>query len=585
MALALIGLLQGCESPQSPTESRPTESQSEEPPTQTAMPSIFVDAASDVGVDFVHENGMFGEKYLLEVMGSGGALFDYDNDGDLDPYVVQSGALPLDDAESPGSEQRDRLYRNELDPQADGASPLRFVDVTEESGIAATDYGMGVATGDYNRDGWIDLYVTNYGRNRLWKNEGDGTFTDVTVESGADDSRWSVSAAFFDFDQDGWLDLYVGNYVDFRFKTRKECLSTSGGRQYCSPLAYRPAPDTLLRNRGDGTFENVTLRSGLREAFGNALGVSVLDYDADGRLDLYVANDGVENQLWANLGDGRFEDRARATGSAVNDMGRAEASMGIATGDLDGDGDEDLFLTHLDQESNTLYLNDGEGAFVDASIGAALAAPSWRFTGFGTSLLDYDNDGLQDLAVVNGAVRALEDLAQAGDPYPLRQPNQLFRNLGEGRFEEVTSSAGRAFEQAEVSRGLLVGDLENDGDPDLVVINNSGPVRVLVNQIGQSRHWLGVELETTMARGTVIGSLVRVLDADGGTVSWRRAATAGSYASASDPRLLFGLGERGGSYTVRVRWTSGRVEEWQSVPADRYNRLVEGTGSPAAADS
>ncbi len=422
----------------------------EQAPPSARPVEIFTDMAGRLGVDFVHFNGMSGEYYMAEINGAGCALFDYDGDGDLDVYLVQGNMLgegkTLADARFPPQHLlplRDRLYRNDLAVSADGQRKLGFTDVTEQSGQPAVGYGFGVAAGDVNNDGWLDLYLTNFGSNQLLVNNGDGTFRDATRESGTDDKRWSVPAAFLDYDRDGWLDLFVGNYVEFTYKLHKICRTAAGERDYCGPAAYQRVTDRLFRNRGDGTFEDVSIRSRIQSVPSKSLGVVTADFNGDGWIDIYVANDLVENQMWISQGDGTFSDEALLAGSAVNAEGRPEASMGVDAADFDGDGDEDLFMTHLVAETNTLYLNNGSGMFEDASIQSGVGVASWSHTGWGTLWFDYDNDGWLDLLIANGAVRAIEELEQKGDPYPFHEPNQLLRNLGNGRFEEVTGRAGR----------------------------------------------------------------------------------------------------------------------------------------------
>ncbi len=360
-----------------------------------AAGDLFVEAGG--GPAFTHFNGMSGELYFPEMMGSGAALFDYDGDGDLDAYLVQGVMLgpgkSLADAVFPppaGEALVDRLFRNDTGAEGADAAP-RFVDVTASSGLAADGYGMGVAAGDYDGDGQVDLYVTNFGANQLWRNTGDGRFEDVTASAGVGDERWSVSAAWVDYDRDGDLDLYVGNYVRYTFDNAKPCRSSTSARDYCSPLVYKPDVDTLYRNEGDGRFTDVSAAAGVRKKFGGALGVVVGDFDADGWPDIYVANDGVANQLWMNQGDGTFRDEAMLAGVGVNMDGSPEASMGVDAADFDGDGDEDLFMTHLARETNTLYINDGEGWFEDRTLAMGLANPSFQYTGFGTAWFDYDN--------------------------------------------------------------------------------------------------------------------------------------------------------------------------------------------------
>ena len=546
---------------------------------QKQSPATFLDATEQSGISFVHFNGTTGEYLLPEITGAGGALFDFDNDGDLDLYIVQGAELKT--SQNPKAvpwrgktPPRDRLYRNDLG--MDGNQEIRFTDVTEKSGITALGYGMGVATGDFNNDGFIDLYVTNLGSNQLWRNNGDGTFTDVTKLAHADDTRWSTSATFFDYDKDGWLDLFLTNYVDFSMSMKRECFSNSSALDYCGPAAYDPVADKLLHNLGDGTFEDVTITSGISKVFRAGLGVVTADFDGDGWTDIFVANDGDFNQLWKNKqGSGVFEDVALLSGVAVNQMGQAEASMGVSAADYDGDGDEDLFMTHLERESNTFYVNLGNGLFEDRTIQIGLHAPSLRYTSFGTGFFDYDNDGLLDLLVLSGAVRIIEELAKKGDPYPLRQRNQLFRNNGQSGFEEVSQQADFGFGQSEVSRGAAFGDVDNDGDTDVMIFNNNGPTRLLLNQVGNRNHWLGFRLLLKDQQRDSFQARIEVLT-DDGKVLWRRVHTDGSYCSASDPRVLIGLGENKKPGLVRVHWPSGNIENFDNLAIDRYWVLQEG---------
>ena len=541
----------------------------------------FSDRAAETGLDAVHFNGMSGAFYFPEMMGPGIALLDYDNDGDLDVYFVQGAMLGPDktpaDATFPpqASTLGDRLYRNDLDVAPDGRRLLRFTDVTKAAGLP-TGYGMGVATGDVDNDGCIDLYLTRFGRNHLLRNACDGTFTDVTARSRTAHDGWSVSAAFLDFDRDGSLDLYVGDYVNYRVDSASPCFTPSGKPDYCSPSAYRPRPGQLFHNEGGGRFANVTARSGLASAFGPGLGVVVADVDDDGWPDLYVANDGQDNQLWINRHDGTFTNRAGIAGVAVNASGRPEGSMGTDAGDVDGDGDLDLLVTNLTGEGHTLYLNDGSGQFEDGAARAGLRTASLAFTGFGTALVDLDNDGRLDVFVTNGAVRILDDAARTGDRFPLRQRAQLFVNAGGIRLDEFSALAGSAFARQDVGRGAAFGDVDNDGDVDIVTANNSGPARLLINNVGHRASWMGLRLVGVNGRRDMLGADVFVTCSDG-TLIRRRSHTDGSYASASDPRVLVGLGTRR-PVSIRVRWPSGHDESWPAPPTGRYSTLVEGTG-------
>jgi hypothetical protein len=562
---------------------------------QPASKPLFTDRAADVGLDFVHFNGMSGEFYFSEIVGAGGALFDYDGDGDLDVYLVQGhmlgpGKTVADAATPPKGELRGRLFRNDL---SEGAG-LRFTEVTEESGLRALGYGMGVATGDYDNDGRLDLYLTNFGPNQLWRNQGPGaggetTFRDVTLETGVDDVRWSIPATFVDYDRDGWLDLFVGNYVEFTITGHRPCFTMAGAPDYCGPHAYKPEPDRLFRNAGRGaggkvTFEDVTSRSGILSDYGSGLGVTAADFEGNGWPDLYVGNDGMPNQMWTNLGDGRFRNDALLAGTGVNHMGKAEASMGVTVADFDSDGDEDIFVTHLVRETNTLYRNDGSGLFEDYGDDVGLGAPSWPYTGFGTVWLDYDNDGWLDLLVANGEVKVIPELEARGDPHPLHQPNQLFHNRGPGAagkvtFEDATAAAGPAFELSEVSRGVAAGDVDEDGDLDVLLVNNNGPVRLLINEVGQDAHWVGLRLVGgDKSPRDMLGARAGVFRA-GRPILWRRVSTGGSFLSASDPRLLIGLGDAPAIERVVVEWPDGGKEQWR-VEADRYTVLRQGSGAP-----
>ena len=354
---------------------------------------------------------------------------------------------------------------------------------------------MGVAAGDIDNDGRPDLYLTKFNApNQLLRNNGDGTFTDISKASGTDSAAWSVSAAFVDVDRDGWLDLFVGNYLRYTLEGHTQCMSPSGAPDYCTPDSYQPLPDRLYRNQRNGTFADVSAPSQISRAFGPALGVSTADFNDDGWMDIYVANDGKENQLWMNRRDGTFQNTALLAGVALPLTGKAEASMGVDAGDVDDDGDDDLVMTELTGEGSNLFVNDGSGTFEDHSTRTGVGPASTGFTGFGAAWFDYDNDGRLDLMAVNGAVQVIEALRQAGDPFPVHQRKALFHNAGGGRFDEVSARAGAAFALSEVGRGAAFGDVDNDGDVDVLVGNNNGPVRLLLNQAAAGRHWVGLRL-------------------------------------------------------------------------------------------
>lgn len=535
-----------------------------------AAEPLFVEVAGEVGLNFTHLNGATGQYYVPEVMGAGVALVDYDNDGDLDLFLVQGGPLENTAAQMPTS----RLFRNDLTTTGSKRT-VRFTDVTARAGLGLQAYGMGVATGDYDNDGDLDLFVTTFGAEHLYRNNGNGTFSDVTTEAGTTDPLWSTSASFFDYDRDGDLDLYVANYLDFTLAGNKLCYDTVGARDYCSPRAYRPLPDRLYRNDGKGRFADVTDAAGIARAVGAGLGVVAGDYNRDGWLDVYVANDATPNQLWINRRDGTFRDEGLLSGAALNAAGNPEGSMGIAAGDFDADADEDLFVTNIVGETFVLYANDGQGNFEDVRTAIGVARPTAAFTGFGTDWFDYDNDGWLDLFVANGSVNIVE--AQRGQPTPFRMTNQLFRNLEGRRLEETSASAGPAFARADIGRGAAFGDIDNDGDTDIVVTNNGGPVRLLLNQAAAGSHWLQVRLEHSPANRFAIGAWVG-FEREGRPTLWRRVKTDGSYLSASDSRVHFGLGASATRGAVVVQWPDGPRERWTDVGVDRLVTFKRGSG-------
>jgi len=540
--------------------SSPSSSAKSEPPPA----EFFTERAHEVGLDFVHFNGMSGQFYYPEIMPPGVALFDYDNDGDLDVFVVQGqmlGGKPTSAAKPPPPEGplNSRLFRNDL---KDGKP--HFTDVTAQSGIVTHGYAMGVATGDFNNDGCVDLFVTGLGASQLFKNNCDGTFTDVTAQSHINEHAWSVSATFFDYDRDGYPDLFVGNYVDYTVATNHQCFSLSGSLDYCPPHVYRAAPSHLYHNNHDGTFTDVTAKAGMSREFGPALGAVAVDLNGDGWPDLYVANDGQPNQLWINQHDGTFKNAALLAGAALSPEGEAKSSMGIDAGDFDNDGDEDLFISELTGQGHDLYVNDGTGIFEERSAQAGIRLASLPFTGFGAGWIDIDNDGWLDLVTVNGAVTQNVEALARNEPFSLQQKKQVFRNLANGQFVDATKAAGAYFDIPEVSRGLAFGDLDNDGDLDMVVGNDSGPLRLLINNVGNRKHWLGLRVP--------VGSRVAVTTSDGRTL-WRRSHTDGSYASARDPRVLVGLGDAGGPVKVRVIRPDGTMEEKSNVAIDQYTTI------------
>ena len=586
--ILLVGLLlAGCAGRAAPSDEAGSSGGSTNGSTDGPPTVRFTDIAAEAGLRFTHANGMTGRRSFVEMMGSGGGWLDYDNDGDLDAYLVQGAPVGEGAASSAaeGGRRGGRLFRNDAERGSDGALRPRFTDVTEASGIRSLAYGMGLAAGDYDNDGWTDLYLTHWGANQLYRNRGDGTFEDVTAAAGAglDDPRWSTAASFVDYDRDGWLDLLVVNYVDYRLENDHPCYAASTGRpDYCGPASYKPAADRLFRNRGDGGFEDVTLPMGLGARDASGLGSAVLDVNADGFLDLFVANDAMENDLWVNQAGGGFENQAPMSGTALNRLGVAEANMGIGAADLDGDADEDLFVTHLNGETNTLYLNDGQGLFEDRTGASGLGEPSLPMTAFGVGVLDHDLDGDLDLLVANGEVRVIDEQDAAGDPLPLRQPLQFFTNLGGGRFVDHSRAAGPSFQDLDIGRAVAVGDVDNDGDPDALVTFNNGPVRLLRNDRVGAACWLGLRLVGTPGGRDMLGAQARLVLAadavDGRTAAQaRRVQTDASYLSAQDPRLIFACAAAA-PQSVEVLWPDGSKEGFGDLPPGRYHTLIQGRG-------
>jgi hypothetical protein len=542
----------------------------------------FRDVAEEVGLHFRHVNGMTGQFYMPEMVGSGVAVFDYNNDGKLDIFVVQGGPIGPGQKPDPVRGPRHRLFRNDMEVLPGGERVLKFTDVTEEAGLNFADYGMGVAAADFDGDGWIDLYITCYGRNRLLHNNGNGTFTDVTDQAGVGCGGWSTSAAWVDFDRDGRPDLFVCQYLEWSFTNHQVCRTPAGAKNYCGPISFPRARSRLFRNLGNGRFHDVSLASGIQSKAGAALGVVAADLTEDGWPDLLVANDGMANFLWINQRNGTFKDEALERGCALNCKGEAEANMGVIVADFTNGGRDDLFITHLHGEKSTFYRNLGKGLFADETARYGLDAPTRPFTGFGTGALDYDNDGFLDIFSVNGEVRILDEQVRAGVELPMRQRCQLFHNQGGNRlhFEEIR--LGEALQVEEVGRGAAFGDLNNDGAIDIVVTNNNGPIRLLLNQVGQKHHWLGLRLvDGPPGRHRDVLGAIATIERPGQPTLRRRCATDGSYCSSSDPRVLFGLGDATAVSRVRVAWPDGLVEDWPGLAIDRYHEVVRGTGRKA----
>jgi hypothetical protein len=527
-------------------------------------PVTFTDVAARAGVRFTSLNDPSPHKFLPETMAPGAALVDYDGDGWLDLFLVDGGSIA---DQQTARRARHRLYRN----RRDGT----FEDVTSASGIGHRGYGMGVCAGDYDRDGRVDLYVTSVGPNTLYRNAGGGRFADVSREARVDASAWSTSCAFADLEGDGDLDLFVTNYLDWGVGNNPFCGDERALRRtYCHPLAFRPLRNALYRNEGDTTFTDVSESSGIAMFRGNGLGVVVADFDDDQRPDVFVANDALPNFLFFNDGGWRFTEGALAAGVAVAADGKARAGMGTDAGDYDGDGLLDLVVTNHEFETTSLYRNLGRRLFAYATGESGLAAPTRPFVGFGVVFADYDNDGALDLAMVNGHVMDNTALLRPGSTHA--QPKLLLHNRGGGRFTEVSRLAGPGFLTGQVGRGLAAGDIDNDGDQDLVVTNNGGPVEILRNDGGSARNAMLIRVVGRTSNLDGIGARVRITA--GGRTQVREVKAGSSYLSHSDVRVHVGMGRLERAERVEVRWPGGRTEVVQNVAANQIVTIREGEG-------
>jgi hypothetical protein len=529
-------------------------------------PVRYTDVASFAGISFQHDNAASPEKYLIETMGSGCGWIDYDQNGLLDLYLVNGASTRL---YTPKHALRSVLYRN----NGDGT----FTDVTIKAGVAAEGlFGMGVAVGDYDNDGFPDLLVLGYERGILYHNNGDGTFTDVTDSAGVGNvGKWGSSAAWFDYDNDGLLDLVIANYVDWSPERNFWCGDKGPGlRSYCHPDVYHGEPPTLYHNNGDGTFTDVSKRSGVGSNPGNGLGVVTFDYDNDGWQDIFIANDHMPNYLFHNNRDGTFREVGYSAGVAVGIDGQFEAGMGTDAADTTGSGRLDLIVTHLDQQLARFYQNLGEGYFEDATFKSRISYATFHLSGFGTRFMDYDNDGMRDLFIANGHV--LDNIHRYRAETTYAEAKLMFRNTGHGIFQNVSEQLGSDFRLPRVSRGAAIADFDNDGDLDILVSNNGQPPQLLRNDGGNANHWLQIFLIGTRSNRDGIGARVKVTSGDLVLYDERKGGM--SYQSAQDPRLHFGVGQHTRVDMVEIKWPSGELTELRNLKCDQILAVKEGTG-------
>ena len=515
------------------------------------------------GVDFEHTDGKSGKRLFNEFLGSGGGFFDYDNDGDLDIYLVNgtSQIAPLGK-----NAPTNVLYRN----NGDGY----FSDVTELTGTGSTSYGTGCTVGDYDNDGDLDLYVANFGLGVLYQNSGDGTFIDVSMNSGVANSRWGTSCAFADVDNDSYLDLYITNYADYAVENDKKCY-VRGIWQYCGPRAYPPDTDTFYHNNGDGTFTDLTEESGfLNVPACHGLGVSFGDYDNDGDQDLYIANDQDPNFLFQNQGGGKFEETALLSGVSYSDMGKEEAGMGTIFGDYDNDGFLDLTVSNFQRETNTLYHNEGSGFFADVTTLAGIGEVTYSYLGWGIAFFDYDNDGYKDIFVANGHV--LDNITEVDRSTTYPQRNLLFRNLGDGTFEDVSNQSGIGLSLQKVSRAAAFGDYDNDGDLDILVTNWNQTADLLRNEYGNLNNWIQIDVVGTKSNKSGIGTRIKLIIGD--SKQYQEVQSGGSYLSFNDLRAHFGVGNAKKIDLIEIHWPSGHVDQYENLAVNYRFVATENAG-------
>ncbi len=536
---------------------------------QFPSPVTFTDITQQTGINFKHEASPTANKFLLETMGAGVGLIDYDNDGRLDVFFT-NGAQFFDSmpkGKTPDKSNAkfwNRLYRQ----KADGT----FKDATERAGVKGTGYGFGVAVGDYDRDGFADLFVTHYGGAVFYRNNGNGTFTDVTKKLGVNVDGWATSAGFFDYDRDGRLDLFVTRYVVWDFETGALICGDArpGYRAYCHPDNFKATTALLFHQKADGAFENVSEKSGITQTKGKSLGVAFADFDDDGWTDVFIANDNSEQQLFRNLGNGRFEDAALAAGVAFDDKGKYFSGMGIDAADYDGDGRQDVFITALSNETYPLYRNAGEMLFDYVTQPSGVAQITILGAGWGVKWIDADRDGRRDLFVAQSHV--LDTIERTNSLLKYKQPPLLMRNTEKG-FQNVSLAAGAAFKTDLAARGMAAGDLDNDGDTDIVISQTNGAPVILRND-GTKNHWLGIDLRGSKSAPNGEGARIVVTDA-GGRKQFFDASNSGSYLAANDARIVVGLGNAAAVKQIEIRWTSGKIQTLENPAIDRYHLIKE----------